>query len=199
MQYLAICEDDLLFQFMRNVLANRVRSSILCTMKSVARRIRREGGKVRHGDLLKEETYKEVKLQHIDQAIVFVRDAGDQDRICHLLARSRQEYLHRVAHRGKKRQKRSQTTPIRWCDQLQLADIFDQFCASQLLDTLNVKKVERIRSLFDDGTKSIFSCNMIPTRTLSAARWRCASSSGAIVLPHRSLLLAKLLGRRTWP
>ena len=36
---------------------------------------------------------------------------------------------------------------------LQLADIFAEFCATQLLDTLNIKKVERIRSLFDEGEK----------------------------------------------
>ena len=36
---------------------------------------------------------------------------------------------------------------------LQLADIFAEFCATQLLDTLNIKKVERIRSLFDEGKK----------------------------------------------
>src|SRR4030095_3710264 len=36
---------------------------------------------------------------------------------------------------------------------LQLADIFEEFCAVQLLDTLNLKKVERIRSLFADGRK----------------------------------------------
>lgn len=36
---------------------------------------------------------------------------------------------------------------------LQLADIFEEFCAVQLLDALNIKKVERIRSLFSDGEK----------------------------------------------
>ena len=36
---------------------------------------------------------------------------------------------------------------------LQLADIFAEFCAAQLLDTLNIKKVERIRSLFGEGKK----------------------------------------------
>jgi nanoRNase/pAp phosphatase (c-di-AMP/oligoRNAs hydrolase) len=37
--------------------------------------------------------------------------------------------------------------------QLGLADVFEEFCSSQLLDTLNRKKVERIRSLFNDGEK----------------------------------------------
>src|SRR5690606_589107 len=36
---------------------------------------------------------------------------------------------------------------------LMLPDIFEEFCAFQLLDTLNVKRVERIRSLFADGKK----------------------------------------------
>jgi nanoRNase/pAp phosphatase (c-di-AMP/oligoRNAs hydrolase) len=31
-----------------------------------------------------------------------------------------------------------------------LSDIFEEFCATRLLDTLNSKKVERIRSLFDE-------------------------------------------------
>jgi hypothetical protein len=34
--------------------------------------------------------------------------------------------------------------------QLQLPDIFEEFCATRLLDTLNRKKVERIRSLFGE-------------------------------------------------
>jgi nanoRNase/pAp phosphatase (c-di-AMP/oligoRNAs hydrolase) len=34
-----------------------------------------------------------------------------------------------------------------------LPDIFQEFCATQLLDTLNIKKVERIRSLFAEGKK----------------------------------------------
>ena len=34
--------------------------------EAVAKRIRRQGGKVRRGDLLKEETYRGLKLRHVD-------------------------------------------------------------------------------------------------------------------------------------
>ena len=85
MQYLAICEDDLLFQFMRNVAAEQGEVRYLVPNEKIARTIRRLGGKVRHGELLKEETYKKVKLHHVDQAIVFLRDAEVQKRVCHLL------------------------------------------------------------------------------------------------------------------
>jgi hypothetical protein len=57
MQYLAICEDDLLFQFMRNVATKQGEVLFLVQEEAVAKRIRRQGGKVRQGDLLKEETY----------------------------------------------------------------------------------------------------------------------------------------------
>ena len=85
MQYLAICEDDLLFQFMRNVAAEQGDVRYLVPDETIARRIRRQGGKVRHGDLNKEETYKKLKLHHVDQAIVFVRDVGNQAAVCRLL------------------------------------------------------------------------------------------------------------------
>ena len=68
MQYLAICEDDLLFQFMRNVAAEQGEVRYLVPSHSVARSIKRQGGKAWHGDLLKEETYRKIKLHHIDQA-----------------------------------------------------------------------------------------------------------------------------------
>ena len=61
MQYLAICEDDLLFQFMRNVAAKQGEVVFLVEEEAVAKRIRRQRGKVRQGDLLKEET-GELKL-----------------------------------------------------------------------------------------------------------------------------------------
>lgn len=85
MQYLAICEDDLLFQFMRNVADEQGEVRYLVPNDKIARAIKRQGGKVWHGDLLKEETYKKVKLHYIDQAIVFIRDGDLQDRVCRLL------------------------------------------------------------------------------------------------------------------
>src|SRR5215475_12343578 len=153
MQYLAICEDDLLFQFMRNVAAEQGDVRYLVSNERIARRIKRQGGKVRHGDLDKEETYKKIKLHHVDQAIVFVRDADQQDRVCHLL-RALDKNISIVSltsdKDGVKESKEPDDALLR---QLQLADVFAEFCAAQLLDALNIKKVERIRSLFGEGQK----------------------------------------------
>ncbi len=153
MQYLAICEDDLLFQFMRNVATEQGDVRYLVPNANIAQRIKRQRGKVWHGDLLKEETYKKIKLHHVDQAIVFVRDADDQDRVCRLL-RALDKNIPIVSLTSEKNGKKTAKEPddplLR---HLQLADIFAEFCATQLLDTLNIKKVERIRSLFDEGKK----------------------------------------------
>ena len=197
MQYLAICEDDLLFQFMRNVADEQGEIRYLVPNDNDRARdqaARRQGA---HGDLLKEETYKKVKLHHVDQAIVFIRDADVQDRVCRLL-RSLDKRISIVSLTSEKNGKKEPADPL--LRHLQLADIFEEFCASQLLDTLNIKKVERIRSLFDERQKDPYSCcSTIPTRTPSAARWRCASCSGAIVRPRRSLLLAHHPAGECWP
>jgi len=150
MQYLAICEDDLLFQFMRNVATEQGEIRYLVPAESVARAIKRQSGKASQGDLLKEETYKKLKLHHIDQAIVFIRDTEIQDRICRLLRNLDKRVSIVSLTSGSNGRKESADPLLR---HLQLADIFQQFCASQLLDTLNIKKVERVRSLFEDGKK----------------------------------------------
>ena len=153
MLYLAICEDDLLFQFMRNVATEQGDVRYLVPNLKIAQRIKRQRGKVSHGDLLKEETYKKIKLHHVDQAVVFVRDADEQDRVCRLL-RALDKNISIVSltseKNGGKTVKELDDPLVR---HLQLADIFAEFCATQLLDTLNIKKVERIRSLFDEGRK----------------------------------------------
>ena len=153
MLYLAICEDDLLFQFMRNVATEQGDVRYLVPNLKIAQRIKRQRGKVSHGDLLKEETYKKIKLHHVDQAVVFVRDADEQDRVCRLL-RALDKNISIVSltseKNGGKTVKELADPLVR---HLQLADIFAEFCATQLLDTLNIKKVERIRSLFDEGRK----------------------------------------------
>src|SRR5512135_488960 len=142
MQYLAICEDDLLFQFMRNVAAEQGEIRYLVSNETVARSIKRQGGVVRQGDLLKEETYKKVKLQHVDQAIVFIRDPEIQDRVCRLL-RELDKGMSIVSLTSGGNGKKEVADPL--VRHLNLADIFEEFCATQLLDTLNIKKVERIR------------------------------------------------------
>lgn len=154
MQYLAICEDDLLFQFMRNAAAEQGDVRYLVPDERIARRIKRQGGKVWRGDLYKEETYKKIKLHHVDQAIVFVRDADDQKAVCRLL-RGLDKNISIVSLTSDKNgiHKENQDPNDSLLRHLQLADIFEEFCAVQLLDTLNIKKVERIRSLFGDGEK----------------------------------------------
>ena len=150
MQYLAVCEDDLLFQFMRNVAAEQGEVRFLVPNDKIARAIKRQGGKASHGDLLKEETYKKIKLHHIDQAIVFLRNGELQSRVCRLL-RSLDKRVSIVSLTSDNNGDKEAADPL--LRHLQLADIFEEFCASQLLDTLNIKKVERIRSLFSEGQK----------------------------------------------
>jgi nanoRNase/pAp phosphatase (c-di-AMP/oligoRNAs hydrolase) len=150
MQYLAICEDDLLFQFMRNVAAEQGEVRYLVPNETVARSIKRQGGTVRQGDLLKEETYKKLKLRHVDQAIVFIRDPATQDRVCRLL-RELDKGVSIVSLISADNGRKDSADPL--LRHLMLPDIFAEFCASHLLDTLNVKKVERIRSLFAEGKK----------------------------------------------
>ena len=150
MQYLAICEDDLLFQFMRNVAAEQGEVRYLVPNDKIARGIKRQGGKAAHGDLLKEETYKKIKLHYVDQAIVFIRDADLQKRVCRLL-RELDKGVSIVSLSSAGNGKRESADPL--LRHLMLPDIFEEFCASQLLDTLNIKKVERIRSLFTEANK----------------------------------------------
>ena len=147
MQYLAICEDDLLFQFMRNVASKGEETLFLVQDSAVAKRIKREGGKVREGDLLKEETYQRVRLRHVDQAIIFVRDAEMQRRIYRLL-RSQDKNLFIVSLMTNENGTGDSGDPL--FRKLRLPDVFEEFCESQLLSTVNRKRVETIRSLFGE-------------------------------------------------
>ena len=150
MQYLAICEDDLLFHFMRNVAGKQAEVLFLVQDGAVAKRIKRQGGTVREGDLLKEETYKRIKLQYMDQAIVFVRDAEMQRRICKLL-RAQDKSLSIVSLSTFTNENGAGEAGDPLFRKLQLPDVFEQFCTSHLLDTVNRKTVERIRSLFGEN------------------------------------------------
>ena len=148
MQYLAICEDDLLFQFMRNVAIEHGEIRFLVQDEGVARRIKRLGGKVSHGDLLKEETYKKLKLHYVDHAIIFLREAESQDRLCRLL-RNLDKGLAIVSLTHEKNGKKDPDDPL--LRQLQLTATFEEFWAAHLLDTQNRKKVQNIRSLLGEG------------------------------------------------
>jgi len=147
MQYLAISEYDLLFHFMRNVAAKQAEVLFLVRDPAVAKRIKLQGGNVRQGDLLKEETYKKIKLHHVDQAIVFVRSKDLQERICRLLRNLDKSLSIVVLTADKAEEPESDDKLLSY---LQLPDIFEEFCATRLLDILNRKKVERIRSLFGE-------------------------------------------------
>jgi nanoRNase/pAp phosphatase (c-di-AMP/oligoRNAs hydrolase) len=136
---------------MRNVADEQGEVRYLVPNDKIARAIKRQGGKAWHGDLLKEETYKKVKLHYIDQAIVFIRGGDFQDRVCRLL-RSLDKMVSIVSLTSDNNGNHKEPAdPL--LRHLQLSNIFEEFCASQLLDTLNIKKVERIRSLFASGKK----------------------------------------------
>lgn len=145
MQYLAICEDDLLFQFMRNVASRGTETLFVVQDGAVAKRIKREGARVREGDLLKEETYQRLRLHHVDQAIIFVRDAEMQRRIYRLL-RNQDKNLFIVSLMTNENGTGDSDDPL--FRKLRLPDVFEEFCESQLLSTVNRKRVETIRSLF---------------------------------------------------
>ncbi|HZD42411.1 MAG TPA: bifunctional oligoribonuclease/PAP phosphatase NrnA [Terriglobales bacterium] len=150
MQYLAICEDDLLFHFMRNIAGKQADVLFVVQDANVVKRIKRQNGNVRQGDLVKEETYKKIKLHHFDQAIIFVRDPELQDRIYRLL-RGLDKSVCILAIAAEKNGAKDSEDPL--YRKLALPDIFEEFCATRLLDSLNRKKVERIRSLFGEKNK----------------------------------------------
>jgi nanoRNase/pAp phosphatase (c-di-AMP/oligoRNAs hydrolase) len=148
MQYLAICEDDLLFNFMRNVAADQADVLFVVESAAAAKKIKRQGGKVRDGNLLKEETYKKLKLRHVDQAIVFLRDGHRQERLSELL-RGLDKNIPILALTTDGDEQAGDAL-IR---KISLQEIFEEFCSTALLDTINRKKVERIRSLLANKEK----------------------------------------------
>jgi len=151
MKYLAICEDNLLFQFMGKVATKRGEVLFLVPSAETARRIRRKGAKCNSGDLEKESTYKKIHLERANQVILLIRDPDLCERVSQLLKRLNKKLpilslsSENVAAGGNK------DCLVR---RLPLEAIFEKFCAPQLLDTLNSQKVERIRALFH-GEKKI--------------------------------------------
>lgn len=150
MKYLAICEDDLLFQFMRKVATKRGEVLFLVQRPEVARRIRRHGGSSQWGDLEKEETYQKSHLEHVNQVILFIRDIELRARV-YLLLRSLNPELPILSLSSERETTGGRKDPF--LRQIPLEDIFQEFCAPQLLDTFNRQKVERIRSLFREKDK----------------------------------------------
>jgi nanoRNase/pAp phosphatase (c-di-AMP/oligoRNAs hydrolase) len=150
MQSLAICEDDLLFQFMRNVAAQRGEIRFVVQDPAAARRIKRYRASVRCGNLLSEATYKRINLHHVDQAIVFVRNPELRQGIYQLL-RNLDKSVSILSLTANGEEAKESKDPL--IKQLQLEDVFKEFCVSQLLDMMNRKTVDRIRSLFGEGEK----------------------------------------------
>ncbi len=151
MNYLAICQDDLLFQFMRKVAAKRGEVLFLVQDAAVAKKIKRQGGEVRQGDPLKESTYKRFNyLDNVDQVILFIRDPAIRGQVYDLL-RALDEKIPILSLTTEQEAVKDEKDPL--LRQVQLQDIFEEFCVPRLLDTMNRKKVEKIRSLFGEKNK----------------------------------------------
>jgi nanoRNase/pAp phosphatase (c-di-AMP/oligoRNAs hydrolase) len=150
MKYLAICEDDLLFQFMRKLATKRSEVLFLVQDAEAARRIRRRGGSSQSGDLDSETTYEKSHLERVDQVILFIRSRPLWERV-YMQLRTLKPDLPLLSLSSGKR-----STGIfkdRLLSEIPLEDIFEEFCAPQLLDTINRRRVETIRSLFSEKDK----------------------------------------------
>ncbi|HEY1269821.1 MAG TPA: bifunctional oligoribonuclease/PAP phosphatase NrnA [Candidatus Binatia bacterium] len=150
MKYLAICEDDLLFQFMRKLATKRSEVLFLVQEPDAARRIRRRGGSSQAGPLDSETTYQKAHLERADQVILFVRDTELWERVYTQIRSLRPDTSILSLASGKKSIGRHKDKLL---SQLPLEDIFDEFCAPQLLDTVNRRRVEIIRGLFREKDK----------------------------------------------
>jgi len=150
MQYLAICEDDLLFQFMRKSVTKRSEVLFLVHDPEAAKRIKRRGGSSRWAELEKEGTYKKIRLDQVDESILFIRNPELREEIYSLLRRLKQD-LPILSLASEEEASRDRNDPA--LRQIPIEDIFQEFCGPQLLDTSNRQKVEKIRSLFGDKDK----------------------------------------------
>ncbi|MFQ5848963.1 MAG: bifunctional oligoribonuclease/PAP phosphatase NrnA [Candidatus Binatia bacterium] len=150
MKYLAICQDDLLFQFMRKVAGKGMEILFLVQEEGVARRIRRQGGSSRWGALDSESTYRKNHLERVSQTMLFVRDPRLRERVTTLLRGLRKD-LPILSFSSGQEAKREKDDPL--LREISLEDIFQEFCTPQLLDTFNRQRVDRIRSLFREKDK----------------------------------------------
>jgi nanoRNase/pAp phosphatase (c-di-AMP/oligoRNAs hydrolase) len=150
MKYLAICEDELLFQFMGKVAAKPQDVLFLVQNQEAAKHIRKSGGSSRFGDLANPETYRKIHLHTAHQAVLFLRDGQVRDRVYSVLRSLRGDLpilsLCPAVERGA-----SKKDPL--LRQVPLEDVFKEFCAPQLLDVMNQQQVEKVRSLFHEKDK----------------------------------------------
>ena len=150
MKYLAICEDDLLFQFMGKAAIRPREVLFLVQTQEVSRRIRRRGGSSQWGDLESPETYERAHLESTHQAILFLRDAQLRERVYFILRVLRGDLPILSLCPGAQSADNKKDPLLR---KIPLEDIFKEFCAPQLLDVLNQQRVEKIRSLFREKDK----------------------------------------------
>jgi nanoRNase/pAp phosphatase (c-di-AMP/oligoRNAs hydrolase) len=135
---------------MRKLATRRGEVLFLVQRPEVARRIRRQGGSSQWGDLEKEETYQKSHFEHVNQVILFLRDLELRVRV-YLLLRSLNPELPILSLSSERETAGGHKDPL--LRQIPLEDIFQEFCAPQLLDTFNRQKVDRIRSLFREKDK----------------------------------------------
>lgn len=150
MKYLAICEDDLLFQFMPKIARKRGEALFLVQDPEAAKRMKRRGASSRWAELAKEATYKRIRLDRVDQSILFIRNPELREEIYSLLRRLKPD-LPILSLTSEEEVSRDRNDPS--LRELRLEDIFQESCGAQLLDTLNRQKVEKIRSLFGEKDK----------------------------------------------
>jgi nanoRNase/pAp phosphatase (c-di-AMP/oligoRNAs hydrolase) len=150
MRYLAICEDELLFQFMRRIALRRRDVLFLVQEEEVARRIRRSGGSSQWGDLEKVETYEKCRLDRTGQVILLLRDRKLRGDV-YLVLRGLVPDLPILTLSSERDVKTNPKDPL--LRGLSFEDIFQEFCAPQLLDTVNRQKLDKIRSLFREKDK----------------------------------------------
>lgn len=150
MKYLAICEDDLLFQFMRKVAVKRGEVLFLVKDGAAAKKIRRLRGSVQSGDLAKEKTYRKAGLANASQVILFIKNPELWGRV-YLLIRHLDEKIPILSLSSGEEITKNPKDPF--LRELPLEEIFEDLCAPQLLVNQNRQKVDKIRSLFGEKEK----------------------------------------------
>ncbi len=135
---------------MRKLATRRGEVLFLVKDADVARRLRRHGGSSQWGDLEAEESYKKCHFDQIGQAILFVRDKTLRARV-YLLLRNLNKKLPILSLSSEKESQSGLKDPL--LRHLTLEDMFEEFCAPQLLDAFNRQKVEKIRSVFHEKDK----------------------------------------------
>ena len=150
MKYLAICEDDLLFQFMGKLAMKPREVLFLVQSQEVSRRIRRRGGSSQWGALENPETYEKIRAHTARQAILFLRDGALREKVYSVLRLLRPDLSILSLSPGTENAANKKDPFWR---QVPLEDVFKEFCAAQLLDVLNQQQVEKIRSLFREKDK----------------------------------------------